>query len=242
MRPLLCELWCSDWPSSPEQWQGSLQEAKRRAAYRISSEADKANISSNHQPWRHRSLEVCKPFCTHLQPSSTHHHPRFPVPRSVPRARMARKRQSRPSGGTAPTSRGSKRQRRRPAGGAGANAGAGAAGGGSEGATSDSGASSELRIHVMRHGNVHNPKEVYYGRLPRFHLSALGRKQAVEGAERLASVITDPSELQGVYVAHSHRVPQSRRPAPNPSRCAGQVCVPHAPSSPDSEGSGEATP
>jgi len=66
----------------------------------------------------------------------------------------------------------------------------------------------------MRHGNVHNPKEVYYGRLPRFHLSALGRKQAVEGAEHLASVITDPSELQGVYVPHFHRVPQCRRPAP----------------------------
>ena len=92
----------------------------------------------------------------------------------------------------------------------------------------------------MRHGNVHNPKEVYYGRLPRFHLSALGRKQAVEGAERLASVITDPSELQGVYVATGCRSPDA--PHPNPSRCAGQVCVPHAPSSPDSEGSCEATP
>ena len=29
-------------------------------------------------------------------------------------------------------------------------------------------------VHVLRHGEVHNPTKVLYGRLPDFHLSALG--------------------------------------------------------------------
>lgn len=41
-------------------------------------------------------------------------------------------------------------------------------------------------IHLVRHGNVENPKSVLYGRLPGFHLSERGRQQAEEAAERLA--------------------------------------------------------
>jgi broad specificity phosphatase PhoE len=33
-------------------------------------------------------------------------------------------------------------------------------------------------IHMVRHGEVHNPKKILYGRLPRFKLSANGRRQA----------------------------------------------------------------
>jgi broad specificity phosphatase PhoE len=33
-------------------------------------------------------------------------------------------------------------------------------------------------VHLMRHGEVHNPTGVLYGRLPEFHLSALGREMA----------------------------------------------------------------
>lgn len=33
-------------------------------------------------------------------------------------------------------------------------------------------------LHLIRHGDVHNPDAVYYGRLPRFGLSVLGRQQA----------------------------------------------------------------
>lgn len=33
-------------------------------------------------------------------------------------------------------------------------------------------------VHVMRHGQVHNPTGVLYGRLPGFHLSDLGRRMA----------------------------------------------------------------
>ena len=33
-------------------------------------------------------------------------------------------------------------------------------------------------VHLLRHGEVHNPDRVLYGRLPGFHLSDLGRRQA----------------------------------------------------------------
>ena len=41
-------------------------------------------------------------------------------------------------------------------------------------------------IHLVRHGEVENPKAIIYGRLPGFHLSARGRRQAAAVAERLA--------------------------------------------------------
>ncbi|MPZ70551.1 MAG: histidine phosphatase family protein, partial [Actinobacteria bacterium] len=41
-------------------------------------------------------------------------------------------------------------------------------------------------IHLVRHGSVENPKAILYGRLPGFHLSELGRRQAEAAAERLA--------------------------------------------------------
>jgi broad specificity phosphatase PhoE len=41
-------------------------------------------------------------------------------------------------------------------------------------------------VHLMRHGEVHNPTGVLYGRLPDFHLSDLGRKMADRVAEHVA--------------------------------------------------------
>lgn len=41
-------------------------------------------------------------------------------------------------------------------------------------------------VHLMRHGEVHNPQGILYGRLPDFHLSDLGRKMAERGAEFFA--------------------------------------------------------
>jgi len=38
-------------------------------------------------------------------------------------------------------------------------------------------------VHVMRHGEVHNPDKILYGRLPDFHLSERGRAQAQAVAE-----------------------------------------------------------
>ena len=41
-------------------------------------------------------------------------------------------------------------------------------------------------VHFVRHGEVHNPSSVYYGRLPGFHLSSRGFAQATEAAAALA--------------------------------------------------------
>lgn len=41
-------------------------------------------------------------------------------------------------------------------------------------------------VHLLRHGEVHNPDKVLYGRLPGFRLSALGEQMAVRAADALA--------------------------------------------------------
>lgn len=40
-------------------------------------------------------------------------------------------------------------------------------------------------IHLVRHGEVHNPDGILYGRLPEFHLSELGHAMAKVSAESL---------------------------------------------------------
>ena len=54
-------------------------------------------------------------------------------------------------------------------------------------------------VHVLRHGEVHNPTKVLYGRLPGFHLSELGREMADRIAERMRGedvtyVVSSPLE------------------------------------------------
>jgi broad specificity phosphatase PhoE len=46
--------------------------------------------------------------------------------------------------------------------------------------------SDQTVVHLLRHGEVHNPERVLYGRLPGYHLSGLGRQMAVMVAEALA--------------------------------------------------------
>lgn len=59
---------------------------------------------------------------------------------------------------------------------------------------------SELTVvHVLRHGEVHNPDGILYGRAPGYHLSELGRKMADRVAEHLAGrdithVVASPLE------------------------------------------------
>ena len=38
-------------------------------------------------------------------------------------------------------------------------------------------------MHLLRHGEVHNPHGVLYGRRPGYHLSDLGRKMAEKVAD-----------------------------------------------------------
>ena len=40
----------------------------------------------------------------------------------------------------------------------------------------------ETVVHLVRHGEVHNPKKLLYGRLPDFHLSSRGRSMAARTA------------------------------------------------------------
>jgi broad specificity phosphatase PhoE len=43
-------------------------------------------------------------------------------------------------------------------------------------------------VHLLRHGEVHNPDKILYGRLPGFHLSETGRHQAEIVAKAFADV------------------------------------------------------
>lgn len=54
-------------------------------------------------------------------------------------------------------------------------------------------------VHVVRHGEVHNPEGILYGRLPDYHLSELGRQMAQATADHLAErpvtyVVSSPLE------------------------------------------------
>ncbi|EIE97300.1 histidine phosphatase family protein [Saccharomonospora glauca] len=54
-------------------------------------------------------------------------------------------------------------------------------------------------VHLLRHGEVHNPEGVLYGRMPGYRLSERGRRQALLVAEALAShrityVVASPLE------------------------------------------------
>lgn len=46
-------------------------------------------------------------------------------------------------------------------------------------------------VHLVRHGEVDNPDGVLYGRMPGYHLSALGRRMAARVAEHFAEVPLD---------------------------------------------------
>ncbi|MFJ5675974.1 histidine phosphatase family protein [Streptomyces sp. NPDC093097] len=70
-------------------------------------------------------------------------------------------------------------------------------------------------VHLMRHGEVHNPEGVLYGRRPGYHLSDLGRKMADRVAEHLAErdithVVASPLERAqetAAPIAGAHGLP-----------------------------------
>jgi broad specificity phosphatase PhoE len=54
-------------------------------------------------------------------------------------------------------------------------------------------------VHLLRHGEVHNPHRILYGRMPGYHLSGLGRRMAELAAEHLGDhdithVVSSPLE------------------------------------------------
>ena len=65
------------------------------------------------------------------------------------------------------------------------------------------------RIHLVRHGEVHNPEGVLYGRLPNFGLSDLGHKMAAAAAEEIKS---QGRRITALYCSPLQRTRESARP------------------------------
>ncbi len=69
-------------------------------------------------------------------------------------------------------------------------------------------------VHLLRHGEVHNPHRILYGRLAGYHLSDLGRRMADLAAEHLGDhdvvhVVSSPLERAretAAPVAEAHRL------------------------------------
>lgn len=64
------------------------------------------------------------------------------------------------------------------------------------------------RVHLLRHGEVHNPEAVLYGRLPDYHLSPRG----LEMAERVAKALAD-REVVRVVSSPLERARETAAPA-----------------------------
>jgi broad specificity phosphatase PhoE len=70
-------------------------------------------------------------------------------------------------------------------------------------------------IHFVRHGRVHNPERLFYGRLPGFHLSKPGRDQAQLAAQALrdkpiAALLSSPllrarQTVEVIYGYHAEK-------------------------------------
>lgn len=52
------------------------------------------------------------------------------------------------------------------------------------------------RLHLVRHGEVHNPERVLYGRLPHYRLSESGRRMARAAAEHIEALGRPVSSLR----------------------------------------------
>jgi broad specificity phosphatase PhoE len=62
-------------------------------------------------------------------------------------------------------------------------------------------------VHLMRHGEVHNPEGLLYGRLEGYRLSDLGQRMAVVVAQHL-----DPNDITYVVASSLERAQQTATP------------------------------
>ncbi len=62
-------------------------------------------------------------------------------------------------------------------------------------------------VHLMRHGEVHNPGGILYGRLPGYHLSELGRAMAEKVAAALAG-----RDVRAVHASPLERAQETAAP------------------------------
>lgn len=63
-------------------------------------------------------------------------------------------------------------------------------------------------VHLVRHGEVHNPEGVLYGRLPEFRLSELGRSQA----ETVARVLGTGHDIVSIVASPLQRAQETAAP------------------------------
>ncbi|ROR72337.1 histidine phosphatase family protein [Bogoriella caseilytica] len=64
-------------------------------------------------------------------------------------------------------------------------------------------------VHLMRHGEVHNPAGVLYGRIPGFGLSALGHQMAERVAEHL---VAEGHDIRAVLASPLQRAQETATP------------------------------
>lgn len=65
------------------------------------------------------------------------------------------------------------------------------------------------RLHLVRHGEVHNPARVLYGRLPEYHLSTAGRSMAQAAADYVATL---DRPVVALYSSPLERAQESSEP------------------------------
>lgn len=69
-----------------------------------------------------------------------------------------------------------------------------------------------VTVHAMRHGEVHNPQRIVYGRLPNYHLSDKGQQMVRLGAEQFASWQKDGANLVYLVASPLTRTQESAAP------------------------------
>jgi broad specificity phosphatase PhoE len=62
-------------------------------------------------------------------------------------------------------------------------------------------------VHLLRHGEVHNPDHVLYGRLPGYHLSENGRQMAAAAADYF-----DKRPIAAVFASPLERAQETAKP------------------------------
>ncbi|MBO1267651.1 histidine phosphatase family protein [Arthrobacter cavernae] len=70
----------------------------------------------------------------------------------------------------------------------------------------------QATVHLLRHGEVHNPDGVLYGRLPEFHLSERGRDMAQMLAEHFAARVQDGARIVHLVASPLTRAQETAQP------------------------------
>lgn len=70
----------------------------------------------------------------------------------------------------------------------------------------------QATVHLLRHGEVHNPDGVLYGRLPEFHLSELGRQMARVLADHFSERAAEGAKIVHLVASPLTRAQETARP------------------------------